>query len=150
MNKGGVVIGLDIGARRIGTARGDFEVRVATPLQMLPNNETVFTDVSRLIQENHAAVVVIGLPRDAEGLETAQSQVSRDFAAELANHTNAEIRLQDESLTSVLAEKNLRARKNFKEDMLRDGTLDSEAAALILQDFLDNYSDDREAQYGTA
>jgi RNase H-fold protein (predicted Holliday junction resolvase) len=41
-------------------------------------------------------------------------------------------------LTSVKAEENLRARRSFREESLRDGTLDSEAAAIILSDFLEN------------
>jgi putative Holliday junction resolvase len=138
MNRSGVVIGLDVGTHRIGVARGDFDVHVATPLPMLSNDKTIFEKLSKMVQENHAETVVIGLPRDVDGRETAQSQVSRDFAAELANHLDTKICFQDESLTSVLAEKNLRARKNFNENMLRDGTLDSEAAAIILQDFLDS------------
>ncbi|MCL2280938.1 Holliday junction resolvase RuvX [Candidatus Saccharibacteria bacterium] len=138
MNKSGVVIGLDIGARRIGVARGDLEVRIATPLPALTNDETIFANICQLVEKNHAEIIVIGLPRDAKGQETAQSQISRNFATELANHLAIKICLEDESLTSVLAEKNLRARKNFQVSMLRDGALDSEAATIILQDFLDN------------
>ena len=133
----GVVIGLDVGARRIGVARGDFEVGIASPLPPLPNDSEIFAKLLQLTKENHAEILVVGLPRDAGGQETAQSQISRQFAAELARHLDCQIHLQDESLTSVLAEKNLRARKEFKESMLRDGTLDSEAAALILNDYLE-------------
>jgi putative Holliday junction resolvase len=148
MNKGGVVIGLDIGTRRIGVACGDFEVCIAAPLPALLNERTIFTDISWLIKKNRAEAVVVGLPRDADGKETTQSQVSRDFATKLASYTDANICFQDESLTSVLAEKNLRERRNFSEIMLRDGTLDSEAATIILQDFLNRNK--REAQYGIA
>jgi len=150
MNRGRVAIGLDVGNARIGVARGDFEVCLASPLPMLPNDAAVFEKLTKLAQEDHASVVVIGLPRNATGQETAQSQLSRDFAAELTKHLDVKIHFQDESLTSVLAEKNLRARKNFQEKYLRDGTLDSEAAALILQDFLDNNSDEKEAQNGNS
>ena len=134
-----VVIGLDVGARRIGIARGDLEVRLATPLPMILNDEKVFANIAQLVQNNHARAAIVGLPRDAAGEETAQSRTTREFAAKLAKRLGLPVRFQDESLTSVLAEKNLRARKNFREIMLRDGTLDSEAAAIILQDFLDNY-----------
>jgi putative Holliday junction resolvase len=145
MSRIGVGIGLDVGTRRIGVARGDREVRVTTPLPMLPNDAAIFANIAQLVQNIHANIIVVGLPRDAEGEETEQSQISRDFAAELEDFTDAKIVFQDESLTSVMAEKNLRARKNFNEKMLRDGTLDSEAAAIILQDFLDSDNDDEEA-----
>ena len=114
MNKDGrVAIGLDVGSHRIGVARGDFEVAIASPLLALSNDDAVFANISRIVKENRAEIIVVGLPRDAKGQETAQSQISRDFAAELSNHTDAEIHFQDESLTSVIAEKNLRAAKNF-------------------------------------
>ena len=48
-----------------------------------------------------------------------------------------EVVFQDESLTSVQAEAMLRRdKKHFKEQMLRDGTLDSQAAVVILTDYL--------------
>ena len=133
-----VAIGLDIGTQRVGVARGDDDVRIAAPLTTLTNAANIFKRIQDLIQENHADIVVIGLPRNADGQETRQSVVSRAFATQLAAFTDAKIVFQDESLTSVQAEKNLRGRRGFNEDMLRDGTLDSEAAALILTDYLEN------------
>jgi putative Holliday junction resolvase len=131
-------IGLDVGTRHIGVARGDDDVRFAVPLASLVNDTVVFERIRSLIAENHAGAVVVGLPRGADGQETKQSQFSRDFANQLAEFTGVKIVLQDESLTSVQAEKNLRSRRDFNEKMLRDGTLDSEAAALILTDYLEN------------
>ncbi|MDR0957271.1 MAG: Holliday junction resolvase RuvX [Candidatus Nomurabacteria bacterium] len=132
-----IVIGLDVGERRIGVARGDFGVKIASPLQPLVNDEQIFSNIAEIASKNRAETIVIGLPRNASGQETAQSEYSRDFASKLADFTEVKIVFQDESLTSIEAEKNLRRRKNFNENMLRDGTLDSEAATLILQDFLE-------------
>jgi putative Holliday junction resolvase len=133
-----VAIGLDVGTRRIGVARGDDDVRIAVPLGAITADGAAFTQIQHLVKENQAAVVVVGLPRNAAGQETQQSQFSRDFATKLADILDVEVILQDESLTSVQAEKNLRSRRDFDEIMLRDGTLDSEAAALFLTDYLDN------------
>jgi len=132
-----MVVGLDVGTRRIGVARGDMETKIASPLQPLIRDDDVFDNIAEIIRENQAEIAVIGLPRDQAGRETAQSTFSRNFAKDLATKTSVKIVFQDESLTSVEAEKNLRSRKNFRESMLRDGTLDSESAALILQDFLE-------------
>ena len=131
------VVGLDIGDKRIGVSIGDTEVKIASPLEPLANDETIFRQIDNLLIQNDAKIVVIGLPRNAEGQETAQSVVVRNFATELSAKTDAKIVFQDESLTSVLAERRLRERKNFSESMLRDGTLDSEAAQLILADYLE-------------
>jgi len=137
MSRSGVVIGLDIGAVRIGVARGDLAVKVASPRPALANNDQIWQNLKQLTESNHAETIVVGLPRDAEGLETAQSKISRDFATKLSEAVSVPVILQDESLTSIAAERNLRARKDFREQMLRDGTLDSEAATLILTDYLE-------------
>ena len=148
MNSRDVIVGLDIGAKRIGVSRGDLEVRLASPLPAISNDNEVMDVIISLVREIGANLVVIGLPRDSYGSETLQSEFSRSFAARLSEalldaRLNVRITLQDESLTSIAAEDNLRSRKDFNDKMLRDGTLDSEAAALILQDFL-------EGQHGTA
>lgn len=136
-----IVIGLDVGEHRVGVARGDMMIRIASPLAPLVNDAQIFLNLADLIQNLSAEIIVIGLPRDNHGTETEQSRFSRDFAAKLAEFTDKKIVFQDESLTSIQAEKILKQRKNFDEKMLRDGTLDSEAAAIILQDFLENSDD---------
>ncbi|MCL1876728.1 Holliday junction resolvase RuvX [Candidatus Saccharibacteria bacterium] len=131
------ILGLDIGQRRVGVASGDAAVKIASPLPPIANDAQVFQKIVGLVDDNSIKTIVVGLPRDQEGRETKQSRFSRDFADELAKFTSVKIVFQDESLTSAAAEENLRARRNFDDRMLRDGTLDSEAAAIILQDFLE-------------
>jgi len=135
-------LGLDVGARRIGVARADLEVRLASPLQAIFNDGSVLEELIRLVDETGAEFIVVGLPRDNNGQETAQSKFSRDFAHDLHEALvnedyNVEIVFQDESLTSVTAEDNLKKRKSFNIKMLCDGTLDSEAAVIILTDYLE-------------
>ena len=143
---GRVGIGLDIGEKRIGVSRGDTEVKMASPLAPIVRKNfvseaEVFAKIAEIIRENGAEFLVAGLPRNSKGEETKQSEYSRNFVEKLRETlpNGFEIYFQDESLTSVKAEENLRARKNFREEMLRDGTLDSEAATIILGDFLENY-----------
>ncbi|HMQ09182.1 MAG TPA: Holliday junction resolvase RuvX [Candidatus Nanoperiomorbaceae bacterium] len=139
----GVVIGLDIGTRRIGVARGDLAVGIATPLAAIGNDNETFEQLKKIISQENTQTIVVGLPRNSRGEETAQSEISRRFADRLKHTVTAEVVLQDESVTSVEAERRLRGRKDFRESMLRDGTLDSEAATLILTDYLE------EASHGT-
>jgi putative Holliday junction resolvase len=144
----GLALGLDVGAKRIGVATGSTDMKIASPSQFLQNDGRVFANIADIIQAQQISVVVIGLPRNADGQETAQSRTVRDFTAGLTDFiqknpidrefSHSNIVFQDESLTSVRAEEQLRLRKHFQESQLRDGTLDSEAAALILQDFLES------------
>lgn len=140
-----VGIGLDVGEKRIGVARGDLAVKLASPLAPIMNDQTnaPLLQIWQLMRDSDADFIVVGLPRNAHGEETEQSEMVRQFVARLQTvfqreQLSVELFFQDESLTSVRAEEFLRGRKNFQERMLRDGTLDSEAATIILGDFLNS------------
>lgn len=133
-----VVIGLDVGEKRIGVAIGDTDTRIARPSNPIRNDETIVPNIEKLISECETTTIIVGLPRNMDGSETDQSKYIRKFADDISKKINVQIIFQDESLTSVIAEQNLRMRKDFSELMLRDGTLDSAAAALILSDYLEN------------
>lgn len=133
-----VVIGLDVGEKRIGVAIGDTDTKIARPSNPTRNDETIVPNIEKLISECETTTIIVGLPRNMDGSETDQSKYIRKFADDISKKINVQIIFQDESLTSVIAEQNLRMRKDFSELMLRDGTLDSAAAALILSDYLEN------------
>lgn len=135
------ILALDIGTKRIGTAFADTAVRIAVPRGMIPVDGNELSAIARQYNLEKAELIVAGLPRNAQGEETQQSQFVRDFAQKLQasfrEQKNAEliIRFQDESLTSVAAE------SRFGDDISRAdraaGKVDAEAAAIILQDFIE-------------
>ncbi len=132
------IIGLDVGTRRIGAAVADSSVKIAVPkTTIVVNNGLEFAEIARLARMNNTDWFVLGLPRSNEGNTTAQTQYVREFAKNLKSTIpNAKIKFQDESLTSVEAERRLKARKrNYTR-----GEIDAEAAAIILQDFIENLS----------
>lgn len=132
-----------MGTRRIGVAKGDTEVRLASPLEPVMNDGKALDCLANVVRRNDVAIVVVGLPRNSRGEETKQSLYSRQFADNLGhtlanNNYQAEIVFQDESLTSIEAENVLkRDKRHYNSKMLRDGTLDSEAAVIILGDYLE-------------
>ena len=131
------IIGLDVGTKRIGVARADSAVKIAVPQCTISVDGTEFDQIARLAHVYDTRFFVIGLPRNLSGEETEQSRYTRDFAKKLKKALpEAKICFQDESLTSVEAEKNLKNRKKgFKK-----GDIDAEAATLILQDFIENFT----------
>ena len=132
------IIGLDVGTKRIGVARADSTTRIAVPSGFITVDGTEWDEISRLAKLYSTNWFVLGLPRSNEGNETKQSQYVRSFAKELLKKLpDAKIRFQDESLTSVEAEDRLKARKSTYEK----GEIDSEAAAIILQDFLETFNE---------
>lgn len=131
------IIGLDVGTRRIGVARADTDTRIAIPDSVIMVNGHEFNEIARVARQYNTTFFVLGLPRSNNGNETAQSTYVRNFAKVLAQAIpGAKVRFQDESLTSVEAEQRLRSRKKAYEK----GEIDAEAAAIILQDFIEHFS----------
>jgi putative Holliday junction resolvase len=127
-------IGLDVGEKRIGVSIADTSVRIAIAYDTIEVDGKEIEVIKQIISDQQASVVVIGLPRNQQGEETAQSRVSRQFADALTD-INATIEFQDESLTSVLAEKQLADQKK----PYTKADIDATAAALILQDYLERH-----------
>lgn len=129
-----LVIGLDVGERRIGVAVAGTAARIASAHSYIDRqkNADVVSSVHKVMNGHEVEAIVVGLPRGLDGQDTEQTQRSRLFAAELAQAFATPVVLQDEAATSVLAEERLRARgKPYQK-----GDIDAEAAALILQDYL--------------
>lgn len=129
------ILGLDVGTKRIGVAKADTEVKIATPDTTISVDGNELREIARLARLYDTHFFVVGLPRNNQGVETEQSVYSRNFANTLKQAIpEAVIRFQDESLTSVEAEERLKRRKK----RYAKGEIDAEAAAIILQDFIES------------
>lgn len=128
------IIALDVGNSRIGVAVANSIARLANPLRVISNNQTVWDEIKKLLIDENAEMVVIGLPRSLSGEETAQTKIVRTFAESLSAKTDVPIVMQDEALTSRQAEAELRLRgKKFAK-----GDIDTLAAVYILDDYLNS------------
>ncbi|HEX5797711.1 MAG TPA: Holliday junction resolvase RuvX [Candidatus Saccharimonadales bacterium] len=131
------ILALDVGDARVGVAIANPIARIPNPLTILANGPKIFHEIQALIREHDVRTVVIGLPRNMKGEETAQTEASRRFADKLEEYTDAELVFADESLSSKRAE----------EDRSRRGRgpaehLDDVAACFILEEhFLRNQDD---------
>lgn len=136
------LIALDVGEKRIGVAKADTSVKIAIPIEMIPVDGTENAAISRLCKIQNIDVIVVGMPRNLQGQLTQQSEYVKNFVKNLnktllldkPNNKTVKIFFQDESLTSIEAKQNLK----FKHPNKTSGEIDSEAAAIILQDFLEN------------
>jgi putative Holliday junction resolvase len=126
-------LALDIGERRIGVAIADSIGRIATPLTTVQVDGTEIVQIQRLLLEHAITAFVIGLPRNQQGEETAQSNLIRQFVQLRLGGFALPIAFQDESVTSVIAEERLSKRKKG----YSKADIDAEAAAIILQDYLE-------------
>jgi putative holliday junction resolvase len=136
-----IVLGIDYGSRRIGLAYGD-EVGVATPLEAateaLP--EARIEHIGAVIKKRRIEKLVVGFPYNMDGTTGFKAREVDAFIEELEKRFTLSVVRVDETLTSVQAENGLgRARRgvNDAKKQRASGNVDSSAAALILQDYLD-------------
>ncbi len=130
------VLALDLGRKRVGVAVSDALSISINPLAALPrtNWKQLLLDVTKLVQSLDAQTVVIGLPLTMNGSYGDAAVEARKAAEKFAQSLKAPVYLQDERLSSVEAEENLRAQGHNHDE--RRKRLDSESAVVILRDFL--------------
>jgi putative Holliday junction resolvase len=126
---------------RIGIAVSDPEGVLATPVETVRRGAGDLERIAALAREHGAVEIVVGLPRSLSGGESHAAAKARAFAAELwTTLTNmdtsvAGVRLIDERLTTVSAERVLRERG--RKGARRREVVDQAAAVVILQHAID-------------
>lgn len=144
----GRVLAVDVGARRIGLAISDASRTLARPLlTMVVHNasdaiEKTTAEIARLaLEDDGLATIVVGLPVRLDGSPNAQTSRVAAFVDALKRHTKVPVVTEDERLTSREAEARLAVRE--RDWRARKAKLDAAAAAVILQDYLDQHSSSR-------
>lgn len=126
----GYILGLDVGEKRIGVAVASLIAKLPRPLQELQASPQVFGQIKELVNQESVELVVVGVPRNLDGAETAQSAQIRAFGAELGKYLTVPIEYADESLSSV------RADELNRQGVHKGASRDSLAACFILEEFL--------------
>lgn len=134
MTKSKSYLCLDVGEKRIGAAVGDDTVKIAVPFDTISVDGNELERIARLVVDENVNTVVVGYPRNQAGEPTAQTEYVEEFAKQLEDIA-PKLVFQDESLTSVLAEQRLKSYGKPYEK----GDIDAQAAALILQDYLEQH-----------
>ncbi len=129
-------LGIDYGAKRIGLSHGD-EVGVAAPLPALiePDEAKRWMKLADLVKVRRITDLVVGYPYNMDGSAGFKAKEVDDFVAKLKKKLGLPVHLVDETLTSYEAEATIAKKK--RRDVRDSGLVDSRAATLILQDFLD-------------
>jgi putative Holliday junction resolvase len=129
-------LGIDYGTKRVGLAHGD-EIGVATPLPALVDaDEAVrWRKLGELIRQRRITDLVLGYPYNMDGSVGFKAKEVDAFAARLKAEFGLPVHLVDETLTSDAAESSIA--KKDRRQVRGAGTIDSRAACLILQDYLD-------------
>ena len=132
------VLALDVGEKTIGVAMSDETGRMAFPGVTIWRQEGHKRDmaaVRQLVADSKVAEVVVGLPLMMNGSRGIQAEKIEAFVAVLRNNIRIPIHLQDERLSTRQAERVLIAADRRRDE--RKKTIDSMAACLLLQTYLD-------------
>ena len=132
-------LALDLGSKRIGVALSDLTGTVASPLTVIQRSKSRRHDherIARLVRDEEADVVVVGLPISLSGNEGPAAKAARAETAALATLIDVPIETYDERLSTVTAQRALTA-AGVRGRAGRQ-VIDKVAAAVILQAYLDH------------
>lgn len=136
----GARLGVDVGDVRIGVASSDDRGVLATPVETVRSGRSALARIIDLAEEREAVEVVVGLPLSLSGAEGPAAGKARAFAGRLVDEVanrglDVSVRLSDERLTTVSAERVLRERG--RTGARQRSVVDQAAAVVILQQALD-------------
>ena len=133
-----IIISVDLGKARTGLAISDKSGFLASSLCVVeeksPNK--ILEKVAKLVVENKAELVVVGLPKNMDNTEGESAKNAREFANNLSELTGIKTVMYDERGTTITAhgylnERDVRGKK-------RKAQVDCVAASIILQNYLDS------------
>lgn len=125
----GYILGLDVGDRRVGVALASTIAKLPQPQNVIDAGHDPIKKIIGIINNEDVKLVVIGIPRNLDGEETAQSRKIREFGKELAGQVDVPLAFVDESLSTKRAE-GISENNEFK-----NVSPDSLAACFILEEY---------------
>jgi len=132
------VLALDVGEKMIGVAISDESCTFAFPIEAIRRQEGYRRDMAALralVEKWHIGEIVVGWPLRMNGSRGIQAQKVEEFVQTLRKFVQVPIHLQDERLSTREAEKVLQSAGCNRK--VREEALDSMAASVILQSYLD-------------
>ncbi|GAA1911801.1 Holliday junction resolvase RuvX [Microbacterium aoyamense] len=131
----GARLGVDVGQARVGVAKCDPDGLLATPVETVPRDDHAVARVASLGEEHSVLEILVGLPLNLKGEDTASTMDARDFAAAVAAASGIPVRLVDERLSTVSAHAALR--QSGRSQRSSRTIVDQVAAVVLLQQALD-------------
>ena len=129
-------IGLDLGTKTLGVSFSNGVI--ATNLKTIRHNEDydyLVDEVNKIVLEKHIDKIVLGFPKNMNNTIGERANITLEFKKKLENITKLEVILEDERLTSCVANQVLieadTSRRKRKE------RVDGVASVIILQSYLD-------------
>lgn len=132
------ILGIDYGTRRIGLAISDPLRIIAQSLETIENNNECYSIIKKIIEREYIALIVVGMPLNLKGERAQKSLEVEEFIRNLRVHIKIDIVDWDERFTSTMAQRSLLQFGVKKKQRSEKGRIDSMAAAIMLQSYLDS------------
>ena len=133
------VLGIDYGSERVGLSLSDPLGIIAQPIDALKNDSALFVQLQQLSIREQVKLIVVGMPLNLKGQIAQKAKKVQKFIEQLKANLDVEVVAWDERFTTTIAHKTMISMgTKRKERQKKDGRIDSMAAAIILQGFLDN------------
>ena len=133
----GRCLGIDYGLARVGLAISDPSRTIASPVPAVANDE-VLHRVKSMVLDEEVTEIVVGVPLNMDGSMSQMGEETISFVAQLRATVDVSVAMRDERLSTVEAERALNAADTPTQRRNRaKGRVDSAAAAIILQSYLD-------------
>jgi len=133
------ILAIDYGSARIGLALSDPTGTLARPLPFVPakGDAKLAREIGELVKKQDVHLILLGQPRNMDGSTGEAAELVKAFAAELQKViATIPLKFIDERLSTVQASRQLQeAGKNTRKQR---GQIDSEAACVLLQGYLDS------------
>ena len=133
------VLGIDYGSKRIGLSLSDPLCVIAQPIDALKNDSSLLENLQQLSAREQVKLIVVGMPFNLKGQQAQKACEVQKFIEILKTKVGIEVVIWDERFTTSMAHRTMLSMgTKKKERQKKDGRIDSMAAAIILQGFLDN------------
>lgn len=132
------VLGIDYGSRRVGLSLSDPLGITAQPVDAVKNDDTIWPVLKEIIRRQQVDLIVVGMPLNLKGQKARKAEEVERFIDTLKAETGVNVLTWDERFTTSMAQQTLLEMGTKRKERRAKGRVDSMAAAIILQSFLDS------------
>jgi putative holliday junction resolvase len=137
------IMAIDFGERRIGLALSDPTLLFAYPYETVLNDDKLWGKLKGIIEEKEVKKILLGYPLKFDNSRTHATAGVEKFKAEIEKRFKLEVELWDERFTSEMAKESILQTVTKKSKRREKGLVDRTAAAIILQEYLDEKGKNR-------
>ncbi len=132
------ILAIDFGEKRIGIAVTDPLNMFAYPLVTIPNDSNFYKNLLKIISDYSVAKIILGYPLKESGAETRITKSILQMKSELETKTGLPVELVDERYSSSIAQERIIDSVPSKKKRRDKSLIDKNAAAVMLEDFLNS------------